>query len=195
MTKPMTPYEVWVMANTIRLHFNSKSDIKGMLYRVFTQEKFEKAPERFVCKRLSENVLGKRNLSIFVASNLVYDPSIWFHSLETADCKRRYIEARRNLDAPVQSIKMMLNEVQFSDIVSGSPLPNFISGLMSGKYTPEQICILDIASPFIQCSIEKNDNVVVASMSGRLAKYRSFCSIKDAQTRDTIKNLIASNGE
>jgi hypothetical protein len=193
MSYKVSPYDVWVMANTIRIHFNAKSDVSGMLYSRFPVEKFEKAPERFVCKRISENILGKRNIAMFISSNLVLDPSIWFHSLESDDCRRRYIEARKTLDAPVHSIGNLLKGTSFDRLKSGDPLPDYVSGLMCGKYTPEQICILDVASPFIKCTGEKKQNVVVSSMTNRLCKYKSFCTLKDVEQKNTILTLIENS--
>lgn len=190
MENTISPYEVWVLANTIRIHFKGKSPVTGMLYSRFPTSKFEVAAERFVCKRLSERYLSKRNITLYVAANLVYDPNIWFHSLEGDECKRRYFEARRNLDSPLRSVELLMKATDIDSIVVGDPIPNFISGLMCGKFTPEQICILDIVSPFINRVATDNDNLIVQSLTDRLVKYKFFCSIKDIQTRDKIKSII-----
>lgn len=190
MESKISPYDVWVLANTIRIHFKGKSPVTGMLYNKFPVTKFETASERFVCKRLSDRYMNKRNITLYVAANLVYDPNIWFHSLEGDDCKRRYFEARRNLDSPLRSVELLMKATDINSIEVGDPIPSFISGLMCGKFTPEQICILDIVTPFINRVATENTNLVVQSLTDRLIKYKFFCSIKDVQTRDQIKSIV-----
>lgn len=189
----LSPYDTWVLANSIRIHFRGKSQVTGMLYKTFPVEKFERVPERFVCRRLSDKYQTKRNIAIYIASNLVFDPNIWFHGLESEECRARYLEARKNLDAPVNCIQTLMRETSISEIVNGKPIPLFVSGLMSGKFSPEQICILDTVTPFINRAAEENDNVVVHSMTERLAKYKFFCTLQDVTIRNTIINLIENS--
>lgn len=193
----ITPYNAWVLSNTIRIHFKTKSDIKGLMYSRFTLEKFEKAGERFFCKRLVDNYLTSRNISIYIASNLVYNPDIWFNSLETEECRNRYFSARKILDAPLHSLQNVFStSIHFEELLEGDTVPKFVSELLNGNMTPEHICILDIVSPFMsKCVSEKENNLIVVDMVNRLLKYKKFCNIQNIETRNEIIKLININGE
>lgn len=188
-----TDYDAWVLINTIRLHFKNKRSIDGMLYTSFPVSKFSKAGERFLCQRMVKNYRTEKNIALYVASNLVYNPDIWFHDLESDECRKRYFAARKVLDAPLYSIGELLRKSSMQELTKGSPLPRFISELMSGEITPEQICILDIAKPFVADVCKEKPNLVVDAITGRLVKYRKFCSISDVETRDKINQLISHN--
>lgn len=162
-----------------------------MLYKVFPVSKFDVCPERFLCQRLADKCLTGRNIAIYTASNFVFDPSIWFHSLESEDCRLRYFEARKILEAPIYHIENFFRQNKFRDLMEGHPMPKFVADLMGGEISPEIICILDIASPYLNRKAE-NANMVTAAMISRLLKYRAFCTIKDVETRDRIQTLINS---
>lgn len=176
--------------NTIRVHFKNKRDVKGMLYKAFPEEKFNKAGERYFCARLVDKYGTWRNITIYTAANLVYDPSIWFHSMETEECQRRYHEARRVLDAPLHFIEQTLRKDRFSQLLSGEPIPLIITKLNTSEITPEVVCLMETANPFLNTLAKTHDNIVVESIIGRLLKYRGFCVIQDSETRDRIKTLI-----
>lgn len=185
-------YDAWVLINTIRLHFRNKRDVEGMLYKSFPVEKFNKAGERFFCQRMVKNYGTKRNIAIYVASNLVYNPNIWFHDLENEECRKRYFGARKILDAPLYTLADLMRRTTMKQLCEGDPIPRFISELMRGELAPELICIMDIAKPFLADVAKANKNIVVESMVSRLMKYKRFCSIRDEETRNQIIQLTSA---
>jgi hypothetical protein len=160
-----------------------------MLWNVFTPEKFAFAPERFVAKRLSETYQNTYRLSLFVASNLVMDKNLWFTDLETEGCRERYLEARRIVLAPEHHLGSRVVPFLEINAVSGSVEPSStLNSMLAGEITPEEVILLDRASPFLAnvgCS-----NFLIEEVIRRLDRYRPFVTVQNENTLNSLKNLI-----
>lgn len=188
--KQITPYEAWVVLHSMRVHFRSSKPLKkGLLWNTFTVEKFEVAPERGVARRLSRVYQTIERLSLFMASNLVMDPELWFTDLEVDMYRDRYLEARRVLSAPNyflgNSFVEALPENSTTGLLDGLEVLN---KMVSGEYTPEQVILLDRAVSFLDTIEERN--FFIDKVKLRLERYRPFVTFKTAETKDNLLKTV-----
>lgn len=189
LNSTITPYEAWVIMNSIRLHFTQPKPINGLLWKVFTEKKYEQSNDIYVAARLSKKYQTLERFSIFLASNFVMDQTLWFTDLEVDMYHERYLEARRITSAPLYQLR--------SGIIATLPLESttgridglgVLNKLLSGEYTPEEVILIDRCESFLD-SIN-GTNYIVAKVLQRLERYRPFVTLKTETERNEIREII-----
>lgn len=186
----MTPFEVYVMFNALKMHFADNSTYDFIKYHGKVKRdpnKFDALKERFHFL----NVVRKYQpdeIQDFLIANVFHNPKVWSGFLVSDAAKDIYLEYKRKRQSITylfeEDLRKIMESYKFEDLFSIKDGQNPI--ILNLAYTKQInletfIILNNILSFFPRLTKELNDDIIWPSFRKRCEKIAPFLSIDKAK--------------
>ena len=195
----MNGYDLYVLYNSIKLHFNSEQ------YNFFQYDgktrvsidAFQKRRDKFLFHRLARKYRDEEMVPFLVA-NFVHSDDNWTKSLLEEEAEETYQDWKRRTDSMSKIYEEDLRKIcpepkEFNQLfeVKDEQFPKLLVALLQKEVTIETLVILNNIFRFIPIWDKKiSDDIIYPKVSRKIRKYGAFLAVNVDKYKLLTKKVL-----
>lgn len=195
----MNGYDLYVLYNSIKLHFNSEQ------YNFFQYDgktrvsidAFQKRRDKFLFHRLARKYRDEEMVPFLVA-NFVHSDDNWTKSLLEEEAEETYQDWKRRTDSMSKIYEEDLRKIcpepkEFNQLfeVKDGQFPKLLVALLQKEVTIETLVILNNIFRFIPIWDKKiSDDIIYPKVSRKIRKYGAFLAVNVDKYKLLTKKVL-----
>ena len=195
----MNGYDLYVLYNSIKLHFNSEQ------YNFFQYDgktrvsidAFQKRRDKFLFHRLARKYRDEEMVPFLVA-NFVHSDDNWTKSLLEEEAEETYQDWKRRTDSMSKIYEEDLRKIcpepkEFNQLfeVKDAQFPKLLVALLQKEVTIETLVILNNIFRFIPIWDKKiSDDIIYPKVSRKIRKYGAFLAVNVDKYKLLTKKVL-----
>lgn len=203
----LTPFDAYVLFNSLRLHFQPKSSYNFFQYGGklrYSEVSFEKSKDKYIFAKIASKY-GNREKYIHLILAMLLDKgtSFWVRDLLSDDSRELFIKYENRLQSLSYAFEKDLDiivegknsEAEIMDLVKvsdPSTNPELLNMYLRGDISLETVIILDtILFGFVGKWTKKlSDTIVWPDIAFKIGKYRPFLQFDKTKFEQIFMNKV-----